>query len=127
MKPGHVALFIVLSAAVADAHHNFRSEFDINSPVTIAGAVTKVEWTNPHAWFYVDVKDADGAMVNWAMEMGSPNALVRAGWKRTSLNTGDIVSVDGFKSWDRKHTGNARTVTLTKTGQRLFAASSSGK
>jgi hypothetical protein len=127
VKVYHVALLVVLSAAAADAHHNFRSEFDINSPFGITGAVTKVEWTNPHAWFYVDVKDPDGTVVNWAMEMGSPNALVRAGWKRTSLNSGDLVSVDGFKSWDRKHTGNARSVTLTKTGQRLFAASSSGK
>jgi len=123
----HVAVFVVLTAVAADAHHNFRSEFDINAPFTVAGTVTKVEWTNPHAWFYVDVKDDKGAVVNWAMEMGSPNALMRAGWKRTAMNAGDAVSVDGYKSWDRKNTGNARTVVLTKTGQKLFAASSAGK
>ena len=127
MRAYHVFLIVVLCAAAVGAHHNFRSEFDINAPFTVTGTVTKVEWTNPHAWFYLDVKDDKGAVVNWAMEMGSPNALVRAGWKRTTLNSGDAVSVDGFKSWDRKNTGNARSVTLTKTGQRLFAASSSGK
>ena len=73
------------------------------------------------------MKDDSGVVAHWAMEMGSPNALVRAGWKRTSMNPGDVVSVDGYRSWDRKHTGNARAVVLTKTGQRLFAASSAGQ
>lgn len=127
MKICHVALLVVLSAAGATAHHNFRAEFDINAPFTVAGTVTKVEWTNPHTWFYLDVKDEKGAVVNWAMEMGSPNALMRAGWKRTSMNAGDAVSVDGFRSWEQKHTGNARSVILTKSGQKLFAASSGGK
>jgi hypothetical protein len=123
----HVVLLVVLSAIPLSAHHNFRSEFDINAPFTVAGTVTRVEWTNPHAWFYVDVKDDKGVASNWALEMGSPNALMRAGWKRTSMNAGDAVSVDGYKSWDRKNTGNARAVILTRTGQRLFAASSAGK
>ncbi len=127
MQCRHVVLFVVLSAVPLHAHHNFRSEFDINAPFAVTGTVTKLEWTNPHAWFYVDVKDDTGAVVNWALEMGSPNALMRAGWKRTSMSAGDAVSVDGYKSWDRKNTGNARSVVLTKTGQRLFAASSAGK
>jgi hypothetical protein len=127
VRCGHVVLVIILSAVPVLAHHNFRSEFDINAPFTVTGAVTKVEWTNPHAWFYVDVKDDTGAVVNWALEMGSPNALTRAGWKRTSMKAGDVVSVEGYKSWDRRNTGNARAVILTKTGQRLFAASSAGK
>ena len=122
-----VLLLVALCSIPAYAHHNFRSEFDINAPFTVTGTVTKVEWTNPHAWFYVDVKDAKGEVANWAMEMGSPNALMRAGWKRTSMNAGDAVSVEGYRSWDRKNTGNARSVILTKTGQRLFAASSAGK
>ena len=123
----HVVLFVLFSASSVAAHHNFRAEFDINSPFTVTGTVTRVEWTNPHTWFYVDVKDEKGVVTNWAMEMGSPNALMRAGWKRTSMNAGDAVSVDGYKSWDRKNTGNARTVILTKTGQKLFAASSAGQ
>ena len=127
MKSSHAVLFLLFSASSVAAHHNFRAEFDINSPFTITGAVTRVEWTNPHTWFYVDVRDEKGVVTNWAMEMGSPNALMRAGWKRTSMNAGDAVSVDGYKSWDRKNTGNARTVILTKTGQKLFAASSAGQ
>lgn len=127
MQVRHVAWILCLVTAPAAAHHNFRSEFDINSPFTVTGTVTRVEWTNPHTWFYLDVTDGKGGVVNWAMEMGSPNALMRAGWKRTSMNAGDAVSVDGYKSWDRKNTGNARSVTLTKTGQKLFAASSAGK
>ena len=123
----HVVVFVLLSASSVAAHHNFRAEFDINSPFTVTGTVTRVEWTNPHTWFYVDVKDDKGVVTNWAMEMGSPNALMRAGWKRTSMNAGEVVSVDGYKSWDRKNTGNARTVILVKTGQKLFAASSAGQ
>jgi len=122
----HVALLVVLSAAVADAHHNFRAEFDINATFTVTGTVTRVEWTNPHTWFYLDVKE-QGAVVSWAMEMGSPNALMRAGWKRTTLNVGDAVNVEGYRAWERKNTGNARAVILAKTGQKLFAASSAGK
>ena len=127
MKIRHVAVFVVLSAVSAHAHHNFRAEFDIKSPFTVTGTVTRVEWTNPHTWFYLDVKDDKGAVEHWSMEMGSPNALMRAGWKRSSMNAGDVVSVDGYRSWDRKLTGNARAVVLTKTGQKLFAASSAGQ
>jgi hypothetical protein len=123
----HVAMFVLVFGAAIDAHHNFRAEFDIDAPFTVTGTVTRVEWTNPHTWFYLDVKDDKGAVVNWAMEMGSPNALMRAGWKRTAMNAGDVVAVEGYKSWDRKNTGNARSVILTKTGQKLFAASSAGK
>ena len=123
----HVAWLVVLSTSSVAAHHNFRSEFDINSPFNVTGTVTRVEWTNPHTWFYVDVKDDKGVVTNWAMEMGSPNALMRAGWKRTSMTAGDVVSVEGYRSWASKHTGNARAVVLAKTGQKLFAASSAGK
>jgi DNA/RNA endonuclease YhcR with UshA esterase domain len=123
----HVAVVILLAGVPVFAHHNFRAEFDINAPFAVTGTVTRVEWTNPHTWFYVDVKDDKGVVTNWAMEMGSPNALMRAGWKRTSMNAGDVVTVDGYKSWERKNTGNARSVVLTKTGQKLFAASSAGK
>ena len=127
MRLRHAVLLALVSTVPLGAHHNFRSEFDINAPFAVTGTVTKLEWTNPHTWFYLDVKDDRGAVVNWAMEMGSPNALARAGWKRTSMNAGDVVSVDGYRAWDKKHAGNARSVTLTATGQKLFAASSAGK
>ena len=127
MRVRHAALLVVLAAVPASAHHNFRAEFDLNSKFAVTGTVTRVEWTNPHTWFFLDVKDDKGAVVNWAMEMGSPNALMRAGWKRTSLAIGDVVSVEGFNAWEKKNTGNARSVILTKTGQKLFAASSAGQ
>ena len=84
MKIRIVALFVLLSAVSADAHHNFRAEFDINAPFTVTGTVTRVEWTNPHTWFYLDVKDDKGTVEHWSMEMGNPNALMRAGWKRSA-------------------------------------------
>jgi hypothetical protein len=127
VKVRHIAWILFLLTSSAAAHHNFRAEFDINAPFTVTGTVTKVEWTNPHTWFYLDVKDDKGVVVNWAMEMGSPNALMRAGWKRTAMNAGDLVTVDGYKAWEKKNTGNARSVIFTKTGQRLFAASSAGQ
>jgi hypothetical protein len=118
---------LLLTIGRLAAHHNFLAEFDASKPLKLTGTVTRLEWTNPHTWFYVDVKDGQGVVENWAMEMGSPNALMRAGWKRTSMNAGDVVTVDGYKSWDRENTGNARSVILTRTGQKLFAASSAGK
>ena len=102
MKARHVAAIGRPVGAAAHAHHNFRAEFDINAPFTVTGTVTRVEWTNPHTWFYLDVKDDKSAVVNWAMEMGSPNALMRAGWKRTSMNAGDEVTVEGYRSGSGK-------------------------
>lgn len=127
MKAWLAALGVLVSASSLGAHHNFRAEFDINSKFTVVGTVTRLEWTNPHTWFYLDVKDQSGVVSNWAMEMGSPNALMRAGWRRTSMSVGDDVTVDGYRSWTNKTMGNARSVTLNKTGQRLFAASSAGQ
>ena len=109
------------------AHHAFAAEFDINSPVTVTGSVTKVEWMNPHVWFYIDVTAESGAGATWGMEMGSPNALMRAGWMRTSMAIGDVVTVEGYRAKDGTTTANARAVMLTKTGKRLFAASSAGQ
>ena len=126
LSAGLAMLF--LAAAPAAPHHSFAAEFDASKPFKLTGVVTKVEWQNPHTWFYIDVVDEKSDKVtNWAMEMGSPNALMRAGWKRTSLNAGDVVTVDGYKAWEKKNTGNARSVILSKTGQKLFAASSAGQ
>lgn len=122
-----IAILWVASTVPLPAHHSFAAEFDINQPLTITGSVTRVEWMNPHVWFYIDIKDASGAVAAWALEMGSPNALMRAGWTRSSMAIGEVVTVEGYRAKDGTTTANARAVTLTKTGKRLLAASSAGQ
>ena len=107
------------------AHHSFAAEYDADKPITLKGVVTKVEWTNPHARFYVDVKDASGATVNWNLELASPNVLRRSGWKRDALKEGDQVTVEGSMAKDGSKMANARAVTLSD-GKRVFAGSSGG-
>ncbi len=113
----------ILAAMPALAHHSFAAEYDAAKPITLKGTVTKVEWMNPHARFYIDVKDESGAVTNWEFELGSPNGLMRAGWTRNSLKQGDTVSVSGSLAKDGSHLANARQVTLGD-GKRVFAASS---
>src|SRR5215472_12929531 len=117
------AIAMIAGAAPVMAHHSFAAEFDASKPVKLTGTVTKIEWMNPHAYFYIDVKDASGKVENWGLEMGSPNGLMRQGWTRNSLKVGDEVSVDGSMAKDGSKIANARTVTLAG-GTRLFAASS---
>jgi Family of unknown function (DUF6152) len=118
------AIGFVLATGTAIAHHSFAAEFDANKALTLKGVVTKIEWMNPHTYFYLDVTDPDGKVVNWGMEMGSPNGLMRQGWTRNTLHVGDEVTVEGSQAKDGAHVGNARVVTLAATGKRLFAASS---
>jgi hypothetical protein len=103
------------------AHHSFEAEYDSNKPVTLKGTVTKVEWTNPHARFYIDVKDESGNVTNWNLELGSPNGLMRRGWTRNSLKVGDVVSVVGAQAKDASKMANARAVTLAD-GKKVFAS-----
>ena len=116
--------FALSSAAVpALAHHSFAAEFDRSKAVTITGTVTKVEWANPHARFYIDAKDESGKVNNWDFELSSPNGLMRRGWTRNSLKLGDTVTVTGWAAKNAPHVGNASTVTLAD-GKKVFAGSS---
>jgi hypothetical protein len=122
-----LGLVFASNAVQALAHHSFSAEFDANQPLTVTGTVTRVEWMNPHTWFYVDVKDDSGATVSWGFELASPNLLMRNGWTRSAMKTGDVVTVEAFRAKNGSNNANARTVTLDGTGQRLFTGSSSAR
>lgn len=110
---------VLVPSGAALAHHSFSAEFDAAKPIKLTGIVTKVEWTNPHVWFYINVKDeATGAVTNWGAEMGPPHGLQRSGWRRETLKIGEQVSVDGFLARNGANRMNVRTVTLTATGGR---------
>jgi hypothetical protein len=115
MKATHaifVALLTLTATSPALAHHSFAAEFDGQKPFRVTGALVKIEWTNPHTYFYVDVKNDAGAVVHWTLSAGSPGALSRRGWKRGDLKLGDTIIVDGYLARDGSHMMDARRVTL---------------
>ena len=118
-----VACVMAVTATPAIAHHSFAAEFDANTPVELKGTVSRIEWMNPHAYFYIDVKDGSGKKTSWGLEMGSPNGLMRQGWTRNSMKIGDEVVVEGSRAKDGSDIANARSVVLGN-GEKLFAASS---
>ena len=116
-------LALLLSASAVFGHHSFRAQFDSYKPMQCTGTVTKVEWTNPHARFYVDVKDSNGTVTNWNFELGSPLQLRRQGWKPDSLKVGDQVTVEGYLAKDGSKMASASKITLAD-GRKVFGGSS---
>lgn len=119
-----VAVFLgaawLLASVPAVPHHSFAAEFDLNRPVELTGAVSRVQWTNPHAWLHIDVEGDDGNVQSWAIELLGINTLIRRGWTRETLKAGDVISVEGFGARDGSNTGNATSVTRTNTGESLW-------
>jgi len=121
-----VSMVVVVSlTAPIWAHHSFSAQYDSSKPVNLTGAVTKIEWMNPHVYFYIDVRDEQsGKIDNWAFEMGAPAVIQRNGWTRNSMKIGDIVVVEGTRAKSGATHGNARSVTMKSTGKKLGAGSS---
>jgi len=121
-----VSFGLLIAAAPLLAHHSFAAEFDAKQPITLRGNVTRVAWTNPHVWVYLNVKDESGKIMNWGFEMGAPHQIQGQGWGRETLKPGDEIIVVGSRARDGSNRMNARNVTWAATGVKLGAASSEG-
>ena len=119
-----IALASLASSVTARAHHSFSAEFDVGRPVLLTGAVTEIEWTNPHAWIHIEITDGDGNRERWAVELLGINTLVRSGLSPRSLSVGDVLTISGFGARDDTNTANASSVTRTESGERLWTSSS---
>ena len=121
-----LAAFVLGASASAQvlAHHSFAAEFDGNAPISVHGVVTKVDWTNPHTYIYVEAENAAGEVEEWALEMGSPNGLMRRGWTRNTLEIGTEVIIEGTRARDGSFKGNAQSVILAASCERMFAGTS---
>ena len=115
-----VCAILLAASGRALAHHSFTAEFDADKPVKLTGTVTKVEWTNPHTWFFMDVKNADGTVANWGFEMPGPAQLLRQGLTRNSMKIGDVLTVDARRARDDSTNANAQTIVSASTGKQLF-------
>jgi Family of unknown function (DUF6152) len=108
-----IACAITTAALPISAHHSFAAEYDASKAIRITGVINKVEWTNPHSYLYIDVKDDHGNLVTWTSEGGAPNALSRRGFRRNDIKLGDTVTIDGYGAKDGSHLMDARRITLS--------------
>src|SRR5437870_13554145 len=123
LAAGFGLILLGISSSTALAHHSFAAQYDRSKPITITGPVTKIDWINPHARFFMEVKDENAKIVNWEVELGPPAGLMRRGWTRNSLKVGESVTVNGFLAKDGSNLTNAQTVSLSD-GRKIFAGSS---
>jgi len=119
-----LAGLLIAGAMPILAHHSFAAEYDDKSPIQLNGAITKVEWANPHIVLYIDVKDEAGKVTNWSLEGGPPNGLFRQGWRKDTLKPGDMVKVEGFRAKDHSNLVNMRTIIRAADGKKMFAGTS---
>ena len=120
-----LAMVVTVLAISSGAHHSFSAQYDSNQPVSLTGAVTKIEWMNPHVYFYIDVRNEEtGRVENWALEMGAPAVIQRNGWRRNTMKMGDMVRIEGTRARTGYPHANARSVVMVSTGVRLGAGSS---
>ena len=122
-----IAVLMLSMPAPTNGHHSASAEFDAAKRITVTGAITKLDWMNPHTIFYMDVAQDGGTIENWSWELPSPNQLMRAGWRRTSMEIGEVVTVEGIHARDGSNHGMATTVALANSGKRLFAGQADGQ